>query len=116
MDLAVNQCLEENNISREEYVAIMNVTSSEESDDDLEMKYKCALHCLAVAMNIVDSNGYVDVELVDQQGKLSADNYVAFTECKEENDYLEDMCEYAYSFVICLQTRIDTSAFNSDSE
>ncbi|XP_060656500.1 general odorant-binding protein 57c [Drosophila nasuta] len=116
LDMAVNQCLEDNNISREEYVALMNVTSSEESDDDLEMKYKCALHCLAVALEVVDSNGYVDVELVENHGKLTEDNYVAFTECKEENDYLEDMCEYAYKFVICLQTRIDLNAFNNETD
>ncbi|KAH8299791.1 hypothetical protein KR044_005979, partial [Drosophila immigrans] len=104
LDLAVNQCLEENNITREEYGAILNVSSSEESDDtdDLEMKYKCALHCMAVAMDVVDSNGYVDVELVENHGKLSENNYDAFTECKKENDYLEDMCEYAYKFVLCL--------------
>lgn len=111
MAQAVETCMTANNIDQEEYVEILNKT-----EDTIDMKYKCFVHCLGREMKVVDSSGYVDVELVENHGKLSDRNRAAFSVCKEENDHISDMCIYAYKYVVCLQDNLDMTEFNSNSK
>ncbi|KAM8713342.1 hypothetical protein ACLKA7_013627 [Drosophila subpalustris] len=113
---AVDTCMKANDITYEEYDEFFNTTSSEEDWDNIKRKYKCFVHCLAKEMDIVDSDGYVDMELVEKQGELSKKNWNAFSECKKENDDYLDMCEYAYAFLDCLTEKMDFNDFNNESE
>lgn len=122
MSLAINTCLAANNISQEEYEAIMNTTSSEEYEDDdenedvIERKYKCFVNCLFGEMNLMNSSGYIDLELVETHQEFSDKTRVAFLECNEQNDHITDKCEYAFSFLLCLKDSLDWSEFTRDSE
>ncbi|XP_034476711.1 general odorant-binding protein 57c-like isoform X1 [Drosophila innubila] len=111
MAQAVDKCMTANNIDREEYVEILNKT-----EDTVDRKYKCFVYCLGQEMHIVDSSGYVDVELVEQHGKLSEKNRAAFSECTEQNQHISDMCNYAYKYVNCLSVNLDTTEFNNESK
>lgn len=116
MSEAVDKCLEANDITREEFTELTNITSSEEDEEKIERKYKCFLHCVAMEIDIVDSEGYVDVDLIENHGQLSVQNRLAFSECKTENDHFSDMCEYAYKFFLCAFDRLDFNATNIEYE
>ncbi|XP_034476713.1 general odorant-binding protein 57c-like [Drosophila innubila] len=116
MAQAVDNCMAANNITQMDYVDFMNSTSLEEDEDNIERKYKCFLHCLAEDLDVVDSSGYIDIELVENHGKLSEKDRAAFVECKKENDHMTDMCEYAFSFLFCLPDNLDLTEFNNESE
>lgn len=106
----------ENGISKDEYEAMVNRTSSEEDLESLDERYKCAVQCLAIEMELVDINGYWDVELIAKNQELSDDEREYFYECKQVHDVLEDMCEYAYQMTICLKEKIGPLEYSSSSE
>lgn len=106
--------MKDNGISKEEYEA--NRTSSEEDLKYRDTRYKCAVQCMATQMEMVDSNGYWDVESFAKYKELSDEERGYFYDCKGVNDVLEDMCEYAYQMTICLKEKMGPMDYSSTSE
>lgn len=71
---------------------------------------------MVTQMELVDSNGYWDVELFAKYQDLSDDQREYFYECKQVNDVLEDMCEYAFQMTTCLKEKIGPMDYSSSSE
>ncbi|KAH8258365.1 hypothetical protein KR038_010205, partial [Drosophila bunnanda] len=102
----VSDCLTANNISQAEFQELMEQRSSEEYDeedlDNTETRYKCFLHCLAEKGNILDSNGHLDVDVLDQIEPLSEQIRNVLYYCKKIYDQEDDVCEYAFQMARCL--------------
>ncbi|XP_017025047.1 general odorant-binding protein 57c [Drosophila kikkawai] len=110
----VSECLAANNISQTEFQELIEQSSSEEEDyeedlDNTERKYKCFVYCLGEKGKILDSNGYLDVGLVEQMEPLSEQIRDVLYHCKKIHDQEEDKCEYAFQMVRCLSENIDQS-------
>lgn len=106
----------EHNISKDEYEAVMNQASSEEDLDNVEMKFKCAIQCLATEMEMVDSNGYWDVELFANYQELSDEQRGYFYECKRVHDVELDMCEYGFRMSLCLKEKMGSDYYSGSEE
>lgn len=113
----VTECLASNNISQAEFEELIDRSSSssdEEDDDDddlenTERRYKCFVHCLAEKGNILNSNGYLDVDLLEQIEPLAAQTRDVLYYCKKIHDQEKDACEYAFQMVRCLLENIEQS-------
>ncbi|KAH8254614.1 hypothetical protein KR032_011225, partial [Drosophila birchii] len=109
----VSECLAANNISQAEFQELIEQASSEDEDDEdldnTERRYKCFVHCLGEKGNILDSNGYLDVDLVDQIEPLTEQTRDVLYYCKKIHDREEDKCEYAFLMVRCLSENIEPS-------
>ncbi|XP_023164922.1 general odorant-binding protein 57c-like [Drosophila hydei] len=103
----VTKCLADNKIDRAEFEEIINQNSSEIDRDNIDQKYKCYLHCLATEVNILDSDGYVDIDLVNEFEKVSDKVRDALEECKNMHDGDEDACDYAFNMLTCLIKNLD---------
>ncbi|KAH8290896.1 hypothetical protein KR054_006856, partial [Drosophila jambulina] len=111
----VGECLAANNISQAEFQELIDQRSSEEEDDEddldnTERKYKCFVYCLGEKGNVLDSNGYLDVDLVDQIEPLSEQTRDVLYYCKKTHDQEEDRCEYAFQMARCLWENIEMSS------
>lgn len=106
----------DNGISKDEYDALVHRTSSEEDLENLDTRYKCAVQCLVTQMEMVDSNGYWDVESFTKYQELSDEERGYFYDCKRVHDVIEDMCEYAFQMTICLKEKIGPMDYLSSSE
>ncbi|XP_016991907.1 general odorant-binding protein 57c [Drosophila rhopaloa] len=104
----VSECLALHNISQAEFQELIDSTSSEEDDiENTERRYKCFVHCLGEKGNILDSNGYLDVDLIDQIEPVSDELREILYDCKQINDGEEDKCEYAFKMVTCLTESLE---------
>lgn len=108
--------MNEHDISKSEYEALLNQSSSEEDLDNLDMKYKCAVQCLATEMEMVDSNGYWDVELFAKYQEMSDEQRGYFYECKRVYDVEEDMCEYGFQMTLCLKEKLGLLDYSTSGE
>ncbi|EDW91400.1 general odorant-binding protein 57c [Drosophila yakuba] len=105
----VSDCLASNNISHAEFQELIDRSSEEDDIENTEWRYKCLIHCLAEKGSLLDSNGYLDVERIDQLEPVSDELRAILYDCKKVYDQEEDLCEYAFRMVICV-----TDSFESD--
>ncbi|XP_043642727.1 general odorant-binding protein 57c [Drosophila teissieri] len=105
----VSDCLASNNISQAEFQELIDRSSEEDDLENTEWRYKCFIHCLAEKGSLLDSNGYLDVERIDQLEPVSDELREILYDCKKIYDQEEDKCEYAFRMVICV-----TDSFESD--
>ncbi|TDG51063.1 hypothetical protein AWZ03_002426 [Drosophila navojoa] len=108
MDEMVTKCLADNEIERVEYESLLSQNNSDIDMDNIDMKYKCYLHCMATEMDILDSNGYVDIELISEHEELTPKDREVFVECKRIHDGGEDFCEYAFNITMCLFENLES--------
>ncbi|KAI8038585.1 general odorant-binding protein 57c [Drosophila gunungcola] len=108
----VSECLASNNISQAEFQKLWDRKSSEEEDiENTEKRYKCFVHCLAEWGHILDSNGHLDMDLIDQKEPVSDELREILNNCKKIHDDEEDKCEYAFKMLTCL-----TESFEQNDE
>ncbi|XP_016995001.1 general odorant-binding protein 57c [Drosophila takahashii] len=113
----VAECLASNNISQAEFQELIDRASSEEDDiENTERRYKCFVFCLAEKGNLLDSNGYLDVEMIDQFEPVSDELREILYECKKLHDDEEDHCEYAFKMVTCLTESLEQSDEVTEAE
>ncbi|EDW10182.2 general odorant-binding protein 57c [Drosophila mojavensis] len=108
MDEMVTKCLTDNDIEKAEYETLLSQNNSNIDMDSIDKKYKCYLHCMATEMHILDSNGHVDIELVNEHEELTPKDREVFVECKKIHDGGEDFCEYAFSMTMCLLESLES--------
>ncbi|KAH8421032.1 hypothetical protein KR222_004447, partial [Zaprionus bogoriensis] len=113
---ALETCMLQNEIKRDEYEALMNQASSEEDLENVDRKFKCMLQCLSEEMEMVDSTGYIDVELIEQYQELSDDQRENIYECKRMHDEEPDMCEYAFKMTLCFKEKFGMGDYSSSGE
>ncbi|KAH8402331.1 hypothetical protein KR009_011423, partial [Drosophila setifemur] len=112
----VQECLESNDIDVAVLQEMVNRASSEEDAMDAsntERKYKCFFNCLAEKANILDANGYIDVDKLDEIETLSAKKRDYLNTCKMEHDKVGDKCDYAFDMVACLSAVLDPDDENN---
>ncbi|KAH8365119.1 hypothetical protein KR084_002218, partial [Drosophila pseudotakahashii] len=110
-------CLASNNISQAEFQELIDRASSKEDDiENTEMRYKCFVYCLAEKGNLLDSNGYLDVEMIDQYEPVSDELREVLYDCKKMHDDEEDRCEYAFKMVTCLTESLEQSDEVTEAE
>ncbi|KAH8373781.1 hypothetical protein KR200_008596, partial [Drosophila serrata] len=107
----VTDCLTANNISQTEFQELIEQRRSEEEDDEedldnVDTRYKCFIYCLGEKGNILDSNGYLDVDSLDKIEPLNEQIRDVLYYCKELHDQEEDRCEYSFQMVRCLSENI----------
>ncbi|XP_033155724.1 general odorant-binding protein 57c [Drosophila mauritiana] len=113
----VSDCLASNNISQAEFQELIDRNSSEEDDlENTERRYKCFIHCLAEKGNLLDTNGYLDVDKIDQIEPVSDELREILYDCKKIHDEEEDHCEYAFKMVICLTESFEQSDEVTEAE
>ncbi|KAH8299792.1 hypothetical protein KR044_005980, partial [Drosophila immigrans] len=100
----MDQCGIENDVTHEQFEKIFEHNATELND--VEMKYKCFIHCTSKGFDILDSNDHMDMDKLDKLQEFS-EHRNDFVECKTLNDYEQDKCEYAFKFMICLKKKYD---------
>ncbi|XP_016957728.1 general odorant-binding protein 57c [Drosophila biarmipes] len=110
------ECLAANNISQAEFQELIERSSGEEDLENTERRYKCFVHCLAKKGNLLDSNGYLDVEMIDQLEPVTDELREVLYECKKIHDSEEDLCEYAFKMVTCLTESLEQSDEVTEAE
>jgi len=113
----VSDCLASNNISQAEFQELIDRNSSEEDDlENTDRRYKCFIHCLAEKGNLLDTNGYLDVDKIDQIEPVSDELREILYDCKKIYDEEEDHCEYAFKMVTCLTESFEQSDEVTEAE
>ncbi|XP_016930660.3 general odorant-binding protein 57c [Drosophila suzukii] len=112
----VAECLASNNITQAEFQELIERSSEEDDLENTERRYKCFVHCLAKKGNLLDSNGYLDVEKIDQIEPLTEDLREVLYDCKKMHDDEQYLCEYAFKMVTCLTDNLEQSDEVTEAE
>ncbi|KAH8319757.1 hypothetical protein KR074_005199, partial [Drosophila pseudoananassae] len=111
-----NECLASNNITQADLKVMIQNNSSGKAEDNVLGHHKCFYHCLAEKENILDSNGYIDVEKINKIDHLTDKNRRAIQFCKESLDGKLEKCEYVFKMIVCLTERIEPNYIGSETE
>ncbi|XP_030387481.1 general odorant-binding protein 57c [Scaptodrosophila lebanonensis] len=113
----LDSCLESNHVTREELEFLSNQTSSEEDMDELDMKYKCFIHCMLNDLGLLDDKGFLNASKIEDFEEMGDSNRVVLYDCKRVHDVADlDKCVYAFNIAQCLYDNIDMDSDEADED
>ncbi|XP_073844611.1 general odorant-binding protein 57c-like [Musca autumnalis] len=98
-------CLEKNNLSQEEFVTMARAAKAESNEIDERMK--CYTHCILESWGYLDANGKFDLSTLREKDRLTEGDMKNAEQCKNDNDSVEEKCEYSYQMFTCISKAIE---------
>ncbi|XP_005189169.1 general odorant-binding protein 57c [Musca domestica] len=93
------KCMEQNNITEDEFEAI---PKGEDFDPEtLDERFKCFTHCMVEDMGYLDETGKLDLSKLEQDERVTQEHMDAAIKCKAENEFIDEPCEYSFKMMTC---------------
>ncbi|XP_073845565.1 general odorant-binding protein 57c-like [Musca autumnalis] len=93
------KCMEQNNITEDEFEAMPKDGSLDPST--LDERFKCFTHCAMEEMGYLDETGKLDLSKLEEDERITQEHMDAAIKCKAENEFIDEPCEYSFKMVTC---------------
>lgn len=103
-----SECLEKHELTENEFQEMAEKMSAVPLD--IDNRFKCYMHCMMSGYGQLNESGKIVIEKIQQQQYLPERHVEIFTECGEQNEAMEDQCEYVFTLSACAMARIRKEA------